>query len=244
MNNGIAISIQNLHKAFGSLRVLKGVSLDVHRGACMAVMGGSGSGKSVLTKHVVGLLRPDQGAVWVLNQRVDQLTGHPLDALRLRIGFLFQGGALFDSMTVQENLAFILARHTELSASVRLERIRETLDWVDLAGKSDNYPASLSGGQRKRIALARAIILRPEILLCDEPTTGLDPVSVRRVSRLLVKLRDEMGVTVVSITHDLLCAEIIADRAAFLYNGTTIKQGTLQELESSPDPVLRNFFGY
>ena len=243
MTDSSAIAIRNLHKAFGPLKVLRGVSLDVARGTCMAVMGGSGSGKSVLIKHVVGLLKPDEGTIEVLGNRVDRLSGPPLDELRLRIGFLFQGGALFDSMTVHENLDFILERHSGVNEAERKDRITEALEWVDLPTKGSSYPASLSGGQRKRIALARAIMLRPEILLCDEPTTGLDPVSVRRVSDLMVRLRERMGTTIVSITHDLLCAEITADRATFLYQGSMIGQGTLSELKTAADPVLRNFFG-
>ena len=241
--DGIAISIRNLHKSFGSLAVLRGVTLEVPRGLCMAVMGGSGTGKSVLIKHVVGLLQPDEGAVWVLDQRVDRLGEVELDRLRLRTGFLFQGGALFDSMTVGANLDFILARHSSIDSAARQERIMEALRWVGLPDKADNYPASLSGGQKKRIALARAIILQPDILLCDEPTTGLDPVSVRMVSDLLVRLRDEFGITIVSITHDLLCAEITADRACFLHEGRVIGAGTLRELQADHHPVLRNFFG-
>ncbi len=240
---GIAISVRNLHKSFGSLAVLRGVSIDVPKGTCMAVMGGSGTGKSVLIKHVVGLLHPDEGSVWVYDQRVDHLREAELDRLRLRIGFLFQGGALFDSMTVGENLDFILARHTSLGALERADRVEEALEWVDLPTKAANYPASLSGGQKKRIALARSIILKPDILLCDEPTTGLDPVSVRMVSHLLLRLRNELGITIVSITHDLLCAEISADRACFLYEGRVIGEGTLSDLQAATHPRLRNFFG-
>ncbi len=239
----IAISVRNLHKSFGSVAVLRGVSLDVPRGVCTAVMGGSGTGKSVLIKHIVGLMAPDKGAVWVHKQRVDRLKEAELDKLRLRVGFLFQGGALFDSMTVAENLDFILSRHSALGASARAERVQEALEWVNLGNKSGDFPAALSGGQRKRIALARSIILKPDILLCDEPTTGLDPVSVRVVSELLVRLRDALGITIVSITHDLLCAEITADRTCFLHQGRVVEEGTLAMLKASSHPELRNFFG-
>jgi len=237
-----AIVIRNLHKSFGSFAVLRGIDLDVPKGSCMAVMGGSGTGKSVLIKHVVGLLKPDSGAIWVRGERVDQLKAAALDAMRLRTGFLFQGGALFDSMTVEENLTFILSRHSLLNTSERADRVQEALEWVGLPDKAPNYPASLSGGQKKRIALARSIILQPDILLCDEPTTGLDPVSVRMVSELLLRLRDEFGITIVSITHDLLCAYITADRACFLYEGRVIASGTLDTLRSSDHPRLRDFF--
>ncbi|GIV59464.1 MAG: ABC transporter ATP-binding protein [Rhodothermaceae bacterium] len=239
----VVIELRDLHKSFGKNEVLKGVSLAVERGTNAVVMGGSGSGKSVLIKHIVQLLKPDRGEVWVDGRRVDRLTGDALDALRLSIGYLFQSGALFDSMTVYENMDFILERHTRLSRAERRERIEETLDWVNLREKAASYPAELSGGQKKRIGLARAIILEPRILLYDEPTTGLDPVSVRTVSELIVRLRDERGITGVAITHDLLCAEIITDRAHFLFDGTFIASGTLEELRRSDHPELRNFFG-
>ncbi len=237
------IEIRNLHKAFGERKILQGVSVCVSRGSTLAVMGGSGTGKSVLLKHMVGLMAPDSGEVWVQGKRVDQLDRSSLNALRLRIGYLFQGGALFDSMTVEENLDFVLRRHSTRSRSERTEQIQEAIAWVNLPHAAAQYPAELSGGQKKRIALARAIILRPDILLCDEPTTGLDPVSVRTVSNLIMRLKAERGITTVAITHDLLCAEIIADQAMFLYRGKALAEGTLDELRTSPHPQLREFFG-
>lgn len=239
----VVVALRDVHKRFGKREVLRGVSLDVTEGTSAVVMGGSGTGKSVLLKHIVRLLVPDRGAVWVFGQRVDQLEGEALDRLRLSIGYLFQGGALFDSMTVYENLDFLLERHTTFSRAERRDRILETLDWVGLRHTAAQYPAELSGGQRKRIALARAIILEPKLLLYDEPTTGLDPVSVRTVSNLIVRLRDERGITSIAITHDLLCAEIIADRAHFLHEGRILMSGTLDELRRADHPVLRNFFG-
>lgn len=236
------IEIRNLHKAFGERKILQGVSVCVSRGSTLAVMGGSGTGKSVLLKHMVGLMAPDSGEVWVQGKRVDQLDRSSLNALRLRIGYLFQGGALFDSMTVEENLDFVLRRHSTRSRSERTEQIQEAIAWVDLPHAAAQYPAELSGGQKKRIALARAIILRPDILLCDEPTTGLDPVSVRTVSNLIMRLKAERGITTVAVTHDLLCAEIIADHATFLYRGQALAEGTLDELRTSPHPQLREFF--
>jgi phospholipid/cholesterol/gamma-HCH transport system ATP-binding protein len=239
---GIVIALRDLHKSFGAKRVLQGVSLAVEKGTSAVVMGGSGSGKTVLIKHIVQLLKPDRGEVWVKGQRVDQLEGDALDRVRLSIGYLFQSGALFDSMTVYENLDFLLDRHTQLSKAERRERIEETLAWVNLRDKAPQYPAELSGGQKKRIGLARAIILEPEILLYDEPTTGLDPVSVRTVSHLIVRLRDERGITSIAITHDLLCAEIIADAAHFIHGGRILADGTLEGLRRSDHPELRNFF--
>ncbi|ARA93086.1 ABC transporter ATP-binding protein [Rhodothermaceae bacterium RA] len=239
----IVIELRDVHKSFGDKHVLTGVDLSVERGTSAVVMGGSGTGKSVLIKHIVQLLKPDRGEVWVQGQRVDRLEGDELDRVRLRIGYLFQGGALFDSMTVYENLNFILTRHANLSPAEARERIKETLAWVNLEHTGPQYPAELSGGQKKRIGLARAIILEPEILLYDEPTTGLDPISVRTVSHLITRLRDERGITSIAITHDLLCAEIITDRAHFLYEGTLVASGTLDELKRSDHPELRNFFG-
>ncbi|MCY4205291.1 MAG: ATP-binding cassette domain-containing protein [Bacteroidetes bacterium] len=237
------ILIKDVHKAFGERKILRGVSVSAERGSTLAVMGGSGTGKSVLLKHMIGLMAPDSGEVWIQGKRIDQLRGSKLDKLRLRIGYLFQGGALFDSMTVEENLDFVLGRHTALTAPERTEQIHEAIAWVDLPHAAPQYPAELSGGQRKRIALARAVILRPDILLCDEPTTGLDPVSVRNVSNLIMRLKAERGITTVAITHDLLCAEIIADHAAFIFDGKILAKGTLQELRSSENPQSQEFFG-
>ena len=237
------VELREVRKAFGDHEVLKGVSLAVERGTTAVVMGGSGSGKSVLIKHIVQLLQPDTGEVWVEGQRMDLLDGDVLDGLRLSMGYLFQSGALFDSMTVFGNMDFILDRHTEMTSAERRDRIEETLAWVNLKDKAAHYPAELSGGQRKRIGLARAIILEPKILLYDEPTTGLDPISVRVVSELIVRLREERGISAVAITHDMLCAEIIADSAHFLHKGRIIESGTLDDLQQSAHPALRNFFG-
>ncbi len=237
------IIVKDLHKAFGDREILRGVSVNAERGSTVAVMGGSGTGKSVLLKHLVGLIEPDAGEIWVQGKRVDQLNRPDLNALRLRIGYLFQGGALFDSMTVEKNLDFVLRRHSQLSRQERIEQIHEAIAWVNLPHAAKQYPAELSGGQKKRIALARAIILRPDILLCDEPTTGLDPASVRTVSNLIMRLKAECGITTIAITHDLLCAEIIADYAVFLYRGRALAEGTLNELRSSENPELRSFFG-
>jgi phospholipid/cholesterol/gamma-HCH transport system ATP-binding protein len=238
----IPIQIRNLYKSFGRTQVLRGISLSVRRGSSVVVMGGSGTGKSVLIRHIVGLLRPDAGEVWVEGQRADLSTGDDLDRLRLRIGYLFQGGALFDSMTVEENMRFFLDRHTKLSKAEKQERIQQTLEGVNLPEMHDRYPAELSGGQKKRIALARAMLLEPAIILYDEPTTGLDPLSVRVVSELIARLRDERGITSIAITHDILCAEIIADEAHFIHDGRFQASGTLDDLKHAEHPVLQDFF--
>ena len=237
------VRFRDVHKAFGDNEVLKGITMDVLPGKTVAVMGGSGTGKSVLIKHVVALLRPDHGEVWVRDHRIDQLEGPELDAERLTIGYLFQGGALFDSMSVAENFDFVLDRHTDLSAAERRDRIAELLTWVGLLEKMNEAPSELSGGQKKRIALARAISLDPDIMLFDEPTTGLDPISVRMVSELIVRLQEEREMTSIVITHDLLCAEIAADHVEFLFEGRILESGTLEEVRRSEQPELRNFFG-
>ncbi|HLT46594.1 MAG TPA: ATP-binding cassette domain-containing protein [Rubricoccaceae bacterium] len=238
----VIVEMRDVHKAFGQKQVLRGVSLALERGTSAVVLGGSGSGKSVLIKHVVGLLRPDRGEVWVKGERVDLLDGDALDRKRLSIGYLFQSGALFDSMTVYENMRFFLDRHTKMSKGEKDDAIMEVLEAVNLPGTREQYPAELSGGQKKRVGLARALILKPEIILYDEPTTGLDPVSVRVVAELIVKLRDERGISSISITHDLLAAGIITDRAHFLFEGKIIASGTLAEVRRGDHPALQEFF--
>lgn len=243
MSEQVVIAMHGVEKAFGPLKVLKGIDFQVNDGISSVIMGGSGSGKSVLIKHIVGLLRPDSGEVWVKGQRVDQLSGDALDNVRLSIGYLFQSGALFDSMNVFENLEFFLERHTSDSKAEREDRIMDYLEMVGLPDKRNDLPAELSGGQRKRIALARALVLGPDIMLYDEPTTGLDPISVRSVSELIVRLREDLGVTSVAITHDLLCAEIIADDVHFLFEGSILASGTLDEVSRRKESALQEFFG-
>ena len=216
--------------------------MSVERGTSAVVLGGSGTGKSVLTKHVVGLLQPDKGEVWVLGERLDLMTPEQRDRKRTRLGYLFQGGALFDSMTVYENMRFFLDRLTTLRRDEKDDLIEESLEDVNLPHTKDQYPAELSGGQKKRIGLARTLILRPDIILYDEPTTGLDPVSVRVVADLIVKLRDTRGISSIAITHDLLAAEIITDTAHFLHDGVIAASGTLAEVRQSDHPVVREFF--
>ncbi len=238
----VVVELRDVYKGFGPKKILKGVSLAVERGTSAVVLGGSGTGKSVLTKHVVGLLAPDKGEVWVLGERLDLMDQEQLDRKRTRLGYLFQGGALFDSMTVYENMRFFLDRLTTLTKDEKDDLIMESLEDVNLPGTRDQYPAELSGGQKKRIGLARTLILRPDIILYDEPTTGLDPVSVRVVSELIVKLRDTRGISSIAITHDLLAAEIITDKAFFLLDGQIAAAGTLDEVRHSDHPALQEFF--
>ena len=238
----VVVDLRDVYKSFGTKHILKGINLSVERGTSAVVLGGSGTGKSVLTKHVVGLLKPDRGEVWVLGDRVDLMDQERLDLKRTRLGYLFQGGALFDSMTVYENMRFFLDRLTTLRTDEKDDLIDESLEDVNLPETKHQYPAELSGGQKKRVGLARTLILRPDIILYDEPTTGLDPVSVRVVSELIVKLRDTRGISSIAITHDLLAAEIITDRAHFLYDGQIVASGSLAEVRGSDHPVLREFF--
>ena len=240
--SNVVVELRDVHKAFGPKKILKGIDMAVERGTSAVVLGGSGTGKSVLTKHVVGLLQPDKGEVWVLGERLDLMTPEQRDRKRTRLGYLFQGGALFDSMTVYENMRFFLDRLTTLTRDEKDDLIEESLEDVNLPATRDQYPAELSGGQKKRIGLARTLILRPDIILYDEPTTGLDPVSVRVVSDLIVKLRDTRGISSIAITHDLLAAEIITDKAFFLLDGVIAASGSLQDVRQSDHPVLQEFF--
>ncbi len=237
------IELKDVRKSFGDNEVLKGISLKVFDNTSSVIMGGSGSGKSVLIRSIVQLIQVDSGEIWVKGIRADTLENPELNELRLQIGFLFQGGALFDSMTIFDNMNFILERHSEFSEAERRDRIVETLSWVDIADKVDQFPSELSGGQQKRAALARALVLGPDIMIYDEPTTGLDPVSVRTVSDLIVRLRDEQKITSLTITHDLVCAEIISDDVHFLYDGQIRESGPYEQLRQSEIPELRNFFG-
>ena len=216
--------------------------MDVVNGTTAVVMGASGSGKSVLIKSIVRLMRPDSGTVWIRGERVDNMDDDNLDRVRLGVGYVFQGGALFDSMTVFENLDFILARHTRLARRDRTPVVMEALEWVKLPEHAEKFPSELSGGQKKRVGLARAIILQPDIMFYDEPTTGLDPVSVRTVSELIARLRDDRGISSIAITHDLLCAEIIADDVFFLHDRRFVESGTLDSVRQSRIPEVSNFY--
>ncbi|MDX2132539.1 MAG: ABC transporter ATP-binding protein [Planctomycetota bacterium] len=235
------IRLVGLRKSFGPQVVLDGVSIDFEPAKTTVIMGPSGCGKSVTLKHIVGLLRPDAGEVYVRGRRVDALREREWLSIRLEIGLLFQMGALFDSMTVLENVCFPLREHTDLSERARVERAHEALDVVDMVGFDDRLPSQLSGGQRKRVALARAIVLRPSVVLYDEPTTGLDPVRSDGINQLILKLRRTLGVTNIVVTHDLTSARTIADRVVMLLGGKVAASGTLDDLARSPDPRVQHF---
>ncbi|MFZ2874745.1 MAG: ATP-binding cassette domain-containing protein [Phycisphaerales bacterium] len=235
------IRLEALEKRFGSQVVLDGVSLSFEEAKTTVIMGPSGCGKSVMLKHIVGLLRPDAGAVYYDGLRVDRLSERRWGPIRQDIGLLFQMSALFDSMTVAENIEFPLREHTTLSASQRDRRIAEALEVVDMLGFEQRLPAQLSGGQRKRVALARAIVLRPRVVLYDEPTTGLDPIRAAGIDGLILKLRRTMGVTNIVVTHDLTSAERVADTAVMLLQGRVAAQGSFASLRACPDTRVQHF---
>lgn len=234
------IRAEGLAKRFGSVEVLRGMSLTVATGETVAVVGRSGTGKSVFLKHVAGLLEPDAGAVWVGEERITGAPREQIRELRLRMGYVFQAGALFDSMTLAENLRLPLRRRgvPEEEAEERMARMLET---VGLAGQEGHYPAELSGGMRKRAAVARAVVAEPEYLLYDEPTTGLDPVTTAMIDELVLRLKEELRATSVVVTHDLRSASRVADRIVMLHGGAVRYSGTPDELASAEDPIVRAF---
>jgi phospholipid/cholesterol/gamma-HCH transport system ATP-binding protein len=237
----MSIVLRGVRKAFGERVVLDGIDLEVGTGETLVVIGYSGSGKSGLLKTIVGLLPPDGGSVQVDGQEVTSLTREELFALRRRVGYVFQFAALFDSMTVAENVALGLRRIEELGEAAIRERVEESLALVELEGFGDRSPGQLSGGQKKRVGLARAIALRPSYLLYDEPTTGLDPVTTAVIDRLILKLEAELGVTSLVVTHNMESAYRIGDRVAMLYDGRIRYSGTPEELRGVMDPVVRSF---
>jgi phospholipid/cholesterol/gamma-HCH transport system ATP-binding protein len=234
------IRFEAVSKRFGEKVVLDGVSLDVPEGGTTVLIGFSGSGKSVLIKHVVGLLVPDAGSVSVDGQVVHELDWAGLNELRSGIGYVFQFAALFDSMTIGDNLRLGLARRGLDEADIR-ERVEQSLRLVGLSGTEERFPAELSGGMRKRVGVARAIALRPRYILYDEPTTGLDPVTSAVIDQLMVRVRGELGTTAIVVTHDMRSAYTVGDRIAMLYEGRIRQVGTVQEIQETEDPVVRQF---
>ena len=235
------IKLVNVHKAFGPKHVLQGFTLDVTEGETMVIIGYSGTGKSVAIKHIVGLLEPDRGEVWVDGLEVPKLSRRELYDLRARIGYVFQFAALFDSLPVGDNVAMGLRKQEDLSEYEIQQRVHEALDLVDLPNVADRFPAELSGGMRKRVGIARAIALRPKYILYDEPTTGLDPVTSAVIDELMIRMREKLGVTSVVITHDMRSAYTVGTRIAMLYQGKVRQVGTVDEIRRSTDPVVRQF---
>jgi phospholipid/cholesterol/gamma-HCH transport system ATP-binding protein len=235
------IEITDLHKSFGSLQVLRGVNLTVEKGESMTVIGGSGSGKSVLIKHIIGLLFPDRGQVKVAGQVLNDLDDQQLNELRKKFGMLFQMAALFDSLNVWENVGFGLKQHTGMSDEEVRAVATEKLALVGLKDVEDKMPAELSGGMKKRVGLARAIAMDAAIILYDEPTTGLDPIAADAINDLIVDLKKKLGVTSVAITHDMHSAYKISDRIAMLYKGEILEVGTPDQIRSTTNPIVRQF---
>ncbi len=237
----MSIKLVDVHKSFGANEVLRGLSLKINDGETTTIVGASGSGKSVALKHIVGLLRPDHGDVWVDEHNVSRLDQDSLYRLRRNIGYVFQFAALFDSMTIAENVGMGLKRMPEMEEDQIRERVSECLALVDLAGYEDRLPSQLSGGQRKRAGLARAIATRPKYILYDEPTTGLDPVTTAVIDEMIVRMSEELDVTGVVISHDMKSAFRISDRVAMLYEGRIRIEGTPDEVRTSDDPVVKGF---
>jgi phospholipid/cholesterol/gamma-HCH transport system ATP-binding protein len=239
------ISIRGVSKSFGDLHVLKNVDLDVYKGENLVVLGKSGGGKSVLIKLLVGLFPPDKGSVKVLGKEVPELKGKELDELRLKVGFSFQGSALYDSMSVRQNLAFPLVMNKKhLSRQEVQHAIEEALEAVGLSSKINQMPTSLSGGQRKRIGIARTLILKPEIMLYDEPTAGLDPATSEEINELIREVQQKYNTSAIIITHDLVCAKYTGDRIAVLIDGAFARTGTFSEVFDTDNEIIRSFYNY
>lgn len=245
MEHQDAIVIQGVKKSFGKNVVLAGFDLTVHAGENIVVMGKSGCGKSVLIKCIAGLIPYDEGSIRVFGQEIAELNQKSLDKIRSRIGFVFQSSALYDSMTVGENLEFPLRHHAkQLSRQETENLIRETLHDVGLEHTLDMMPAELSGGMRKRIGLARALVMRPEIILYDEPTTGLDPLTANEITQLMLKMQEKYKATSIIISHDMNCTRLMADRVVFLIDGINYKEETYEKLHLCQDPRIQSFFEY
>ena len=244
-NTNPVISITGLYKSFGDNDILKDINLDVFKGENLVVLGRSGAGKSVLIKIIIGLLTPDKGSVFVLGKQVNTLSGNELNTLRLRIGFSFQNSALYDSMNVRKNLEFPLTMNVRnLSRKVIDKTVEEVLDAVGLRDKIDEMPSDLSGGQRKRIGIARTLILKPEIMLYDEPTAGLDPITSQEIIILINNVQKQYNTSSIIITHDLTCAKETGNRIAMLLDGCFVKIGTFKEVFDSNEEEIKGFYNY
>jgi phospholipid/cholesterol/gamma-HCH transport system ATP-binding protein len=235
------IDVRDLHKSFGGTKVLTGINLDVPEGSTCVILGGSGSGKTVLMKHMIGLLKPDEGEVFVDGEDIVPFNERELERVRRKFGMVFQGAALFDSMTVYENVAFPLKEHSKLPESQVREIVHQKLAVVGLKDIDKKFPADLSGGMRKRVGLARAIVLDPKIVLYDEPTTGLDPITTDYVDEMILDAKKQLGVTSVVISHDVASAFKVADKIAFLSKGLIVEQGPPQKMRHSEHPAVKVF---
>ncbi|MCX6353126.1 MAG: ATP-binding cassette domain-containing protein [Bacteroidetes bacterium] len=238
----VVVEMQHLKKSFGKNEVLKDINIKINKGENLVVLGKSGSGKSVLIKCMVGLISHDEGSLVVLDKNMDELNSKELNAIRKKIGFLFQSGALYDSMTVRENLAFPLRDAKDMSKEEKTALIEEALKNVGLSATIDKMPSELSGGMRKRLGLARTLILKPEIMLYDEPTTGLDTITSKEISELILEVQKKYNTTSIIITHDMSCAKIVANRMIVFKEGVIAAEGTYNQLENSKDEWVKSFF--
>ena len=238
---GSMLKVRDLMKTIDGQEILRGVDLDVAHGETLAIIGRSGGGKSVLLKHLVGLMQPDAGEIWIDDQNITGLNERQLGAIRQKIGILFQGAALFDSMTVAENIAFPLREAGERNPKVLREKVREMLDVVELEGQEEKMPESLSGGMKKRVGLARSIIRRPKCVLYDEPTSGLDPVVADSINRLIRRLQKRLGMTSIVVTHDMKSAFDVANYIAYLHEGRIYFYGVPIQFQQTSDPILQDF---
>jgi phospholipid/cholesterol/gamma-HCH transport system ATP-binding protein len=240
-NSTPMVAVRSLVKKIGRQEILRGVDLEVWTGETLAIIGRSGGGKSVLLKHIVGLMEPDAGEIWIQGENIIGMNERQLGAIRTKVGILFQGGALFDSMTVGENIAFPLREAGERDAKVLRSKVREMLEVMEMDGEEDKMPVSLSGGMKKRVGLARSIVRRPSCVLYDEPTAGLDPVVADSINRLIRRLQQRFGMTSIVVTHDMKSAFDVADRIAYLHEGRIYFHGTTAELQKSTDPLIQDF---
>ena len=239
---GDPIVIEQIHKSFSDQKVLNGITLRVSAGETVAVLGRSGTGKSVLLKLMIRLLPSDLGSICVMGEEINTLNEHELYEIRKKVGFLFQQAALYDSLTVRENVAFPLARHVkQMTAAERDGQVRELLASVEMDRDLDKLPSQISGGMQKRVGLARALVLNPEVLLFDEPTAGLDPITANEISDLILELKKKRKMTALVVTHDIRAAKLFADRLVFLHEGTVIAEGTFADLQKSRDQFVRRF---
>jgi len=240
-NSSPMIAVRSLAKKIGQQEILRGVDLEVPTGDTLAIIGRSGGGKSVLLKHIVGLMEPDAGEIWIESQNIVGMNERELGAIRKKVGILFQSGALFDSMTVEENIAFPLREAGERNPKVLRSKVSEMLEVMEMEGEEEKMPESLSGGMKKRVGLARSIIRRPSCVLYDEPTSGLDPVVADSINRLIRRLQRRFGMTSIVVTHDMKSAFDVADRIAYLHEGRIYFHGTSAEVQKSSDPLIQDF---
>ncbi|MGQ3684889.1 MAG: ABC transporter ATP-binding protein [Candidatus Loosdrechtia sp.] len=237
----VIIEFKDVYKSFNGLLVHNGINLSVQEGEIISLLGGSGSGKSVLLKEIIGLMKPDKGDITVMGHNVTQMNEDSLIELREHVGMLFQGAALFDSLTVFENIAYPLREHLRLTEREIRKRVSEKLNLVGLAGIENKMPDELSGGMKKRVGLARAIATDPDIILYDEPTTGLDPITAQRINDLIIDLQKKLGITSIVVTHDLHCVKTVSNRIAMLYNGEIVAIGTWNELVKTDIQIVKDF---